>query len=226
MAAVKYRQAMRRRGWRVRGAARGFQRVGGYYGRYANGGEKKFFDLDIDDAAIAAGATIVIDSVNKIAQGTTESTRVGRKCTLVAMHWRGAVQLQVSTAAANTSDEVRLICYLDKQCNGATAATTDILESANIHSFNNLANKGRFRILMDKKFDMVCPSGGGDGTTEDYGEDSISFEWHKKLHLPIEFDSTAGAITEIRSNNIGVLALSAAGLCSLNSKCRLRFSDA
>ncbi len=223
--AVKHRQAMRRRGWRPRGGTGAF-RVAGIYGRYANGGEKKFFDLDIDDAAIAAGATVAQDSLNKIPQGITETTRIGRKCTLVSIHGRGAVQLSVSTAAANTSDEIRLILFLDKQANGASAATTDILESANIHSFLNLANKGRFRILMDKTFDMVCPSGGGDGTTEDYGEDTQAFQFHKRCHLPIEFSAAAGALSEIRSNNIGLLTLSTAGLCSLNSKWRLRFSDA
>ncbi len=230
--AAVMRATFARRGKRTpygRGVARasfrkGYTRTAGYYGRYTSGGELKFFDLDLDDAVIAATGTVT-DSINKIAQGTTEVTRIGRKCTIKAINWRFNIDLPQSTASASTGDVVRVIMFIDRQCNGATATVTDILESANYQSFNNLANKSRFSKLMDKTYSLTAKAGGGDGTTEDYGRVFIADTFYKKCNLPIEFDSTAGAITEIRSNNIGVLMISLSGLAGFESKIRLRFSD-
>ncbi len=202
----------------------GFNRTSGFYGRYGKGGELKFHDVDLDDATVAAGA-IVTPSINLIAQGTTESQRIGRKCTIRSINWRFSLLLSPATASAATSDTLRIIMFLDKQCNGATAANTDVLESASYLSFNNLANKGRFRTLMDRVYNINSAAGGGDGTTEDYGPVDISDSFFKKCNIPIEFNSTTGAIGEIRSNNIGVLLMSRAGIVGFASKIRLRFSD-
>ncbi len=186
--------------------------------------ELKFHDIDLDDAVIAAAGTIT-DSINKIGQGVTETTRVGRKCTIRNIGWRFNLDLPESTASASTGDVVRVMMYVDKQANGATANITDILESANYQSFNNLSNKNRFRTLMDRTYDLVAAAGGGDGTTEDYGRVNISDTFFKKVNIPIEYNSTAGAITEITSNNIGVLLISLSGKAGFDSKVRLRFSD-
>ncbi len=210
---------------RVRRAQRGYLRTGGFYGRYSNGGEKKFFDSVVDDAVIATGG-LIFNSVNKIAQGTTESERVGRKCTIVNIGWKMSITLPAATNSSNTSDIVRLIMFIDKQANGATATVTGILESADYLAFNNLANKSRFRTLMDRTYALSAKAGGGDGTTEDYAEEEITDSFYKKCRIPIEFDATLGAITEIRSNNVGILVISKAGLAGLNSKVRVRFSDA
>lgn len=208
----------------------GFQRTVGYYGRYAPvgpPGELKFFDVTLDDAVVASGGTIT-DSINKIAQGVTEVTRVGRKCTIKSIGWRYLISLPEVAAAANPpgSDTVRVIMYLDKQCNGATATVTGILEGAQFQEFNNLANKGRFRTLVDEMVDINYLSGIGITATQDYAQVRISGSFFKKCNIPIEFDAATGAITEIRSNNLGVLLISSAGLAGFGSRIRLRFSDA
>ncbi len=188
--------------------------------------ELKFFDIDLDDVGIAQNGTIIADSINKIAQGVTESNRIGRKCTIRQINWRFRLNLAASVAANAAAETVRLIMYLDKQANGATAAVTDILESNDFQSFNNLTNKGRFRTLMDREYDLNAAAGGGDGTTEDYAEVNLTDTFFKKVNIPIEFSAGTGAITEIRSNNIGVLILSETGaISSFASKIRLRFSD-
>ncbi len=210
---------------------RGRDRTGGYYGRFSTNGhrgaELKFHDLDIDDAAIAVGGTISQDSINLIAQGVTESTRIGRKCNIRNIGWKFELQLAEVDGGANPldPDTVRVILYLDKQANGATAAVTDILESNDYQSFNNLANKSRFRTLMDRTYELNTPAGGGNGTTSDWASSLITDSFYKKCSIPIEYDATTGAITEIRSNNIGVLLLSRNGLVAFRSKMRVRFSD-
>ncbi len=216
----------------IRAGQRGIVRTSGYYGafpqgRTAVGGEMKFHDLDIDDATIAIGGTIVALSVNLIGQGVEENKRVGRKCTIRSINWRYQISMAAAGNASNTNDIIRVIVYLDKQCNGATATVTGILEADDFQSFNNLANKNRFVILMDKthKINATCGSGRGSTDTLAFGEYSENFSFYKKCNFPIEFDSTSGAITEIRSNNIGVMLLAKDGVCTFGSKMRLRFSD-
>ncbi len=208
----------------------GYIRKTGFYGRYApSGGELKFHDIDIDDAVIAINGTIQnTGSVNLIAQGTTESTRIGRKCTIKSINWRYNLSLTEEDGVANPagSDSVRVILYQDKQCNGVTAAVTDILESDDWQSFRNLANSGRFLIYMDRVHNMNRIAGGGNGTASDWAGTRFNYSYYKKCSIPLEFNSTAGAITEIRSNNLGVLLLSQQGVVStFGSKLRLRFSD-
>lgn len=194
----------------------------------ATTGELKFHDLDINDSAIAAGATIAEDSVLTIAQGTDESTRVGRKVTVRSIHWRFSVSQnsQADQADPPKGDVVRVLLYLDKQANKATAATTDILESADYQSFNNLANKRRFRTLMDRTYVVGYNLAQTDGTnTGAYPETLVEDMFHKKVNIPIEYDGSTGAIGQMTSNNIGVMTLSKNGTAVFESKMRVRFSD-
>ncbi len=205
---------------------RGFDRTGGFFGRFAQKGELKFHDLDIDDATVASGATIVQDSCNKIAQGVTEITRVGRKCTIRSINWRFQVSTNAQSNTASPATEVvRVILYLDKQANGATAASGDIVETDDFQTFNNLANKSRFRTLMDRTYPLQLMAASGADATAEWAGENLTDTFFKRVNIPIEFDSTTGAITEIKSNNIGVLILGKQGLATFSSKMRLRFSD-
>ncbi|MFQ0997900.1 hypothetical protein [Gilliamella sp. CG33] len=189
--------------------------------------EYKFHDVDLDDAVIVAAGAIT-NSINLIAQGVTESTRVGRKCCIRSINWRYNFFLTeiVAQATPAPADILRIILYLDKQANGATATVTNILKTADFQSFNNLANKGRFRILMDRTHVLNYAAAIGVTASSDWPEVEYAGSFYKRCSIPIEFDSTAGAITEIRSNNLGVLLITRAGVAGLNSKFRLRFSDA
>ncbi len=216
--------ATRRGGKKPRGRAQTFR------GRRANakGGELKFHDLDINDASVAQNGTIAEDSVLTIAQGTTESQRIGRKVIVKAIHWRWNFLLSVASSSGNVDETVRLILYLDKQTNGATAAVTDILETDDYQSFNNLANKSRFRTLMDRTYEINAQVGAGDGTTNTFGNVQVNDSVFLNTNLSIEYDNSAttGAITTMRSNNIGVLILSKDGaLVVMDGKMRIRFSD-
>ncbi len=206
----------------------GRDRVGGYYGRFSGvGAELKFHDVTADDALVAAGGGIT-QSLNLIAQGITESTRVGRKCTIKSIFWRAQFDLpsQDAQATPNNGDTVRIIIYLDKQANGATAAITDILETNDWKSFKNLANQQRFVYLMDRmvtvNYSTLASDGAGVVSQSAVMRD---FTWYKKCNIPIEFSSTTGVIGEIRSNNLGMLVISATATLGMSSKFRLRFSD-
>ncbi len=208
----------------------GVTRTGGYYGRYAGGsGELKFHDVDVDDAVVAAGGNIVNSgTVIVIPQGTTEKTRVGRKCTLRSLHLRYLLTLPEQDAVATPAngDTVRLIIYLDKQCNGATIAVTDLLESDNIHSFRNLSNSSRFVVLCDKIHNVNYAGMASDGAgIVSQAATTNNYTWNKKCNIPIEYSSTTGAVGEIRSNNIGIMLVGNSGVVGWFSQWRCRYSD-
>lgn len=206
----------------------GYSRTGGYYGRFtASGNELKFYDVAVSDGAISAsGAILASGSINNIAQDTTESTRIGRACTLTSFHMRWTVKVPYVNDAAlpSNGDSVRMIIYIDKQCNGATAAVTDILETADIHSFRNLANSNRFRVLSDKitllNYTNITSEAPGTVTCHAYSKEMTM---NKTVNIPLEFNGITGALTEIRSNNVGILLISENGAASMGGIVRWRF---
>ncbi len=206
----------------------GRDRVGGFYGRYSGrNAELKFHDVDLDDAAVAP-FSVIVSTINVIPQGVTEVQRIGRKCTLKNIMWRYRLTLDAEDAVIVAGQAVtfRLILYQDKQCNGATALVTDILETDDFRSFRNLANAGRFNILMDRTHTVNKLAMGSDGAgLMSTAQVTMLRTLYKSCNIPIEFNGVTGALGEIRSNNLGVLLLVSNAGSGIDSKIRLRFSD-
>ncbi len=202
---------------------RGYARKSGFYGRFQGpfSQESKFLDVDVTDAIVATGG-FVVDTLHVIAQGTTESQRIGRKVVISKIMFKYSFDLPLSTIIGNTADVLRLIIFVDRQCNGAAATITDILNEADVRSFRNLENSARFRILLDRT-EQINATGSGDGAANDVAPTIRFRRWFKDCSIPIEFDSTTGAITEIKSNNISMLVVSDTGLVGFNAKVRLRY---
>ncbi len=207
----------------------GKDRVSGYYGRYPSQGgrgELKFHDVSLSDAEMSV-AWNVVGSICLIPQGVTEKTRVGRKCTITNINWRYAVALPaVDGASPGDGVSYRVVMYLDKQCNGAAAAATDLFESDDYQSFHNLANSGRFVTLMDRIHHLDYSNLASDAANVVTSSLVVrDYTFFKKCNIPLEFNSTTGAITEIRSNNIGVMISANLAEGAFASKIRLRYRD-
>lgn len=207
----------------------GILRTGGYYGRYnlsmgSCAVEKKYFDTTKGSATPAATGTILNLSLNLIPQGTTESSRIGRKVIVTNLYLHGQMILPTTNDETATSDTLRLIVYIDKQANGATATIGDLLQTTDWRSFRNLSNQERFVFLKDKYYDLNATVNCS-ATTQTTGDFAFHFKCYKKLDLPIEFSSTTGAITEIKSNNIGVACISEGGVAQINYIARIRYTD-
>lgn len=197
-------------------------RIQGYYGKYPpQASETKFKDFDPAVTPVATTGDIVLNSICTIAQGTDETERIGRRAMITKVLWRYSVKLLTTATIADSSDIVRVILYLDKQCNGAAAGVTDILDAAQFDSFLKLENSGRFKILMDKFHTLTAQA----GIAGNIGEVIVFRQKFCDLSIPIEYSSTTGAIGEIKSNNIGILAISKSGHCVFDSKLRIRYSD-
>lgn len=204
----------------------GVTRTGGYYGRFQPGGnELKFFDtvfsggIDATGEIAPGGGTQT--ALNLIAQGTTESQRIGRKCVIKRIDLKGDI-----TLANNIGSATYNVCLiLDTQANGAYPTYTDVFETDSPRSFLNLANSQRFRVM--KRWFGVLNQNAGDGSG---GYQSVrrTLKFNKSCNIPIEFSSTTGAITEIRSNNLFVMwdcDITEDDAMNVNMSWRLRFSD-
>ncbi len=217
----------------VPGRSMGFLRTGGFYGRFGSRAlgsmkEQKFHDINLADALVSGSGSIQ-GEINAIAQGVTESTRVGRVAFITSIFLREQFSIIESALAGTSSGYVRTMVVLDKQCNGAQASVTDILTVPTIKffGFNNLANKNRFKVLHDKITKVTIPAAGGNGTAIETCRGNTVRSWYKKFKKPlaIEFSSTTGAITEVRSNNIIILSIGIQGIVKWDAALRIRFTD-
>ncbi len=195
------------------------RRKTGYYGYGTK--ESKFFDTTLVGAAVATGGTF--HPLALVPQSLTESGRVGRMITVTQVMIKGVIEIPPSSFANLTSDLIRIVLIQDKQANGAIPAVGDYLELNEFIGFNNLTNKNRFRTLAST---IVRINAGisGNGTTEQTGEALEYFSLFKKVKIPIEYDSTTGAITEISSNNIIVLIIGEEGATLLRFEARIRYT--
>lgn len=199
---------------------KGYDRTSGFYGRYTGQNqERKFRDTDVNFVTTSPGGAIFA-SVLPVGQGTSPTNRIGRKITLVSIAWRFRIGIINTLSPSETSDTFRVILYLDKQTNGAAPIVTDILTTNDYQSFNNLVNKGRFRTLMDRTYNMNAAAG-----VDRFGDHATNDAFYKKCNIPVEYDGVTGTLVELKSNNIGVLVLTAGGHCDFASTLRIRYTD-
>lgn len=190
--------------------------------------ELKFWDTELNDSAMINGDLVLGPSLNLIPQNATESGRIGRACWIRHLSYRYSLRVQPLTdTTPQPSTQVRLILYFDCQANGAAATTEDILESASdTLSYRNRANLGRFQILMDRNYIIGYKSGGGGTAANTYCGDGIIGEFSKEMSFPVYFSSTTGAISEVQSNNLGILYIAdgSGTTCRIQSLARVLFS--
>lgn len=203
----------RRYGRRRRIFQRGFDRTGGVWGRFkqAPTSEKKWHD-SLRDLVVANGLQLVgstgtptVVSINLIPQGTSAVNRDGRKCVLRSYYCSGTLKTTV-TAQGDYHGYVKLWLVQDTQANGANPAALDVfdIDGTSALTHRNLYNVDRFKILDVCRFQINPPATNGgselNGTT-------TYFECQGKLSIPLEFSSTTGAITELKSNNLMWIAM-------------------
>jgi len=186
--------------------------------------EHKFVDTTLTDFVTAATGNVVNDgTLVDIDQGTGDSQRIGRKILVKSLFIQGHLYLPITSSGDEAGDRVRMIIFHDKQANKATATVTGILESAAISAFRNLDYTERFKVLKDKQW--TIKSGSAISTGFSHAFINIKFAF-PKLNIPILYDSTDGDVSHLISNNIGVMIISALGVCTVTYKARVRYVDA
>jgi hypothetical protein len=203
---------------------KGFNRTKGWYGRFGPSSfgppELKFHDLNTGNVFINQGSRNnqrIFESLNLIAGGSTESTRIGRRCTLryAEIKFRfGDLAANVRTARTKL---IRLVILIDHQTNGSAVTVADYLADTSpatsltdVLRFRNLEVGKRFTVLLDTVITMqprVAFSSTGDPV---YSGDLLTeryFKFTTKLNCPLEWSGNTGAISELCCNNLAVLML-------------------
>lgn len=181
-------------------------------------GELKNIDTTLGVPAVGV-TTGVLTLLNGTTQGTTATTRLGRRITVKSIYIRGNLTLNPTSTGFS---EFRLLIVYDKQANATAPVATDILVADTINNVNNLSNSRRFVTLMD-----YAPEH-GIGTA---GPQMHQISLYKKCNLVTEFNAgSAGTIGDIQSGSIyalmyfnGRITVAAA---NANINVRVRFSDA
>lgn len=183
--------------------------------------EKKFFDTAL---SFNVDATMEVPATGQLAlipQGDTSSTRDGRQCVIESIQIRGAFYFQPA-AAAQGFDLVYMYLVQDRQANGAAAAVTDVFTStAGATNQLNLENSDRFFILKRWVVPLNCLA----GVTTAYSSMVKPIEYFTKCNIPMQFGTAAVDITQVKSNNIFLIAGSGQqdDLSTFLGSCRLRF---
>lgn len=199
----------------------GRHRTGGYYRSSSDMfKEKRFWDITFSHVLTSTAGNF--GSINLVPQGTGESQRLGRKMMIKSIQCRGYFDYAPGTSAVGAGFGTAML-VLDKQANGANAAAADVIDSTSAHiGVRNLANANRFTVL--KKIDMAMQTGGGVSAAFANSVERVDF--YHKCDIPIEFSSTTGAITEIKSNNLFWLlgsSTEASGAITFAGTLRLRY---
>jgi len=207
---------------------RGYVRTGGAYRRSNPNnrrGELKFYDVSISepfDATMGIPNTPT-SLVVALAQGTGESERIGRSIRVKSIQIKGRLISDPTTTTSYSCDAYMWL-VLDTQANGANPAVTDVFTSATASSaLVNLDNSQRFRILKKWHWNFGVTA----GVAAAYSARSHSVDYYKKCDIPIEYSSTTGALTEIRSNNLFLICGSLGGddSVTLSGVARVRYTD-
>jgi len=201
----------------------GYTRTVGAYGRSLPLSiEKKYLDTSVIDTSDATSG-VIIPSLNLVPQGTTDVTRVGNKITIRNINIHGYCNNDDQTTGTFAGSNVRVMVFLDKQANGGPAAVTDLLTTAAITSFRNMDQVDRFVILVDKIIHNPVVATNALHTSNGRHYWNVN----KKCMIPVHFSSTTGAITEVRSNNVGILYVTdtSSANAAANGRARIKFTD-
>lgn len=183
--------------------------------------ERKFLDYTGTADPTTTGS---VEVLNAMAQGTSQSTRVGNKIHMTSIQGR----LSITNGTVGTvAPVIRYMIIYDTQTNAALPALLDILTPGTVIGFMNLANRDRFRIIWERTF---TPSVGTFSDTAAVAEFTEFIKIYQKLNLDVVFNNTnGGTIADIQTGSLLLVTLSnvAAGTGAPvdGSQFRLRYTD-
>lgn len=204
-------------------------RTGGYSGRFTGpNAEMKFFDTDIQvnpTTVLTTAPSAGEGQLCLIPAGDGQSNRDGRQCTIKSIHVKGLVTMNAGTGSLGDA-KYYMYVVLDKQTNGAVANAADIFNyTANpFQAIRNMENSKRFTVLAKRVYTLSS----GAGIQTAFSKDSRQVDVFKNVNIPLDFSSTTGALTELRTNNIFLVhgisnIVGGTGFINFDGVCRLRF---
>lgn len=186
--------------------------------------EIKSFDTALAFNIDGTGEIPATGQLCLIPQGATAETRNGAKCVIKSIQIRASIGM-VPAAAGTASSTAHMFIVQDRMCPAAAATVAQVFTSTNLAlALRNITNYSRFTILKHwwKTFTPTS------GATGNYNNEQYAFEFYKKVNIPLEFNATAGAVTELTRNNIFIIAGTDGAsddIMSVAGTCRVCFDD-
>lgn len=190
------------------------------------GAGTNFIDVVLDDASIgiAWSGPTGERAMPSLTQGVNVGERIGRSVDVVYLRFRYRLELQSSTTKVSTACSTRIILFIDKQWNNTVGNGTSPMSSDRITSWVEPTLAHRFEMLYDVTHDLRASSGGGNGTTEDYGEDCVSGQFECPLNLRIEYAGTTNNQNETNSNTLRMFNINSTNvLVDMTAECRIHY---
>jgi len=109
------------------------------------------------------------------------------------------------SSCSNGSSSGTLYVMLDKQANGAAPAVTDVLTGTNMNNdLPNVPNQYRFKTVRRLQYAMTSPA----GVTTAFNNVTLGIDEYIQFKKPIQlrYTASAGAITDLASNNLFLMA--------------------
>lgn len=185
--------------------------------------QRSWFDTDLSFSFDATGEVPATGQLCLIPQGNGPTVRNGARAQIKSIQLRAVVVLAPGAGAG--SDGYELYVVHDKQANGAAAGVSDVFTGSNLSTaMLNLNNSHRFRVLKHWHIDFNA-SAGVVGALAPQVHQLDSFD---RLDIPVTWSGATGALTEITSSNIFLMAGSSGlsdDVATLTGTARLRFDD-
>lgn len=205
--------------------------------------ELKFYDLARNAIAPGnngnmSGGSIdatTIKCLNAMAEGNTQSGRIGRKITMKNVQVRGTIKWK-STEALTTPNiyaPVYVAIILDTQNNNKTdLESEDVFTNPGLSTqcitnpLRNLQYSTRYKVLKYQRFTNKSDNSVIDGTTDIYS--SAGFELPFTLfadlnNLNVLYNATTPAITDIVDNALHLVAFAKGSDVEISWNSRLRY---
>lgn len=188
---------------------------GSAYSRFqrTSGIEKKNIDDSSGKWTTGVG-TWTISVLNDVAQGTSATTRIGRKILMKSLLVQGYL--------TNTFGVGRILIIYDKQANGNVPIATDVLTSNTIAAVMNLDNRDCFIVVADiypfsEEENLANPGLAGSPT---------HYSRFIKMNLETIYSGNAGTIADITSGSLIMMTNCGGGTVAGETGIqRIRFVD-
>lgn len=190
--------------------------------------ETKSFDTALDFTFDLTGEIPATGQLSLILEGDGNANRDGQKVQVTSVQLKGTLRY-VPAAAATAADSCSLYLIYDRQPNGQAATVFGGADPNSIFTSTNVVtalrakfNSERFTILKHWTWDFnLCG-----GVTTAYNNYIQHLDFYTKCDLELNYRANAGAVTDLTTGNIFLVAGTAGfsdDLITFSGNARLNF---
>lgn len=170
------------------------------------------------------------DVLNAMQQGSNANERTGRDAVIEYVQLQATVYL--TSVAVSAQDLLRVMLVWDREARGAAFADTDLFSApgagTTMYSQLNFDNAHRFKILMDRTYNVESTAIGLTGATSYVQNNGLRSVNSRKVKIGLKahyFNTNNGTIADIDSGALFLVLVSAQGNITWDGGIRVYFRD-